>query len=132
MNFQKVISTVACAVLVALASCSAKNDTKSDTQTPQRNAQDVVMGLRFKQFASNVKLTGEQQPQVKAIFEEENKAITAVQSDEKLSMLEKSQRVTALHKETYEKIRPLLSANQLEAFQKVVDRLDRKKKKTGA
>ena len=117
MNFRSLPSAVAFALLLCfLVGCGAENK----TDAAQRNAEDVLTGMRFKVLAKELDLSGETKDKVKALFDEETKQIRGIHDEPNLSATEKSRRITALHSETYDKIRPLLTPVQLEKLEQIL------------
>jgi len=126
MNFRNLPSAVAFALLLCLlAGCGAE----SKTDANQQNAEDVLSGMRFKTLAKELGLTGEQKDKVKALFDEETKEIRRIHDEPNLSVTEKSEKITALHSETYGKIRPLLTPPQLEKLEEILRKPEKRRRR---
>lgn len=119
MHFRNSLSALAAVLLfLFLSGCGAK-----ETATPsQRNAEDVINGMRLKTLTKQLNLTAEQQAQVKAMLDDEAKLVAQVHDEPKLTVWEKSVKVRALHDDTYIKIKPLLTPAQLESYESVLNK----------
>jgi hypothetical protein len=125
MNFQNLVPAFFYALLLCFVSACGG---ESKPEANQRNAQDLVGGMRLKQMTKGLDLTPEQQAKVKALIDEEGKAAAKIHEDSNLSPLEKSTRVGELHNDTYAKMKPLLDPSQMEKFEAMLSKLQRRRK----
>ena len=126
MKFQDIVGAVACAVVVCLtASCSKE----AQADPPQRSADDLLNGMRMKSVTKDLGLTQEQQGQVQALFDEEGKEIAKVNADTNLSTTQRLNRIAELKKETYAKIKPLLTPEQVEKFDQLMSKSERRRRR---
>lgn len=112
--------------------CGPDKQTQSQAepaeQPAQRNAQDVLTGMRLKQLTKSLQLTEDQQAKFKVLFDEEGVQIAKIHDDPNLSLTEQTTRIGELKKETYGKIKPLLTPEQLETFEKQMAKSSKRKK----
>jgi len=87
-----------------------------------------MIGLRLKQMTKELDLTTEQQGKVKALLDEEGKEAEKINDDPNLSLLPKTAKVRELRKETYAKIKSLLEPAQMEKFEAMLRKSERRKK----
>jgi len=92
-----------------------------------RDAQSVLNQMRLKKWTKDLTLSAEQQKKVQALLDEEGKQIAKLE-DQNLSPLDRSAKVGELHEGTYAKVKPLLSATQLETFEKILAKSAKPKK----
>jgi hypothetical protein len=104
-----VLSALLCLVPVLVAA--------DNNGTAPKDAQSVINGMRLKKITKDLDLTDEQQKKVQALFAEEAQTISKLNGD--LSVTERSSKVTEIRQATFAKIKPLLTAPQLEKFEKM-------------
>jgi Spy/CpxP family protein refolding chaperone len=125
MIFRNLVPMFFCVFLLCfLSACGGES--KSDPNP--RNAQDVMGGMRLKQMTKELDLTAEQQAKVKELLAEEGKLTAKVQEDANLSAWQKTSKVGELHQETYAKMKPLLDPAQMEKFETMLRKMERRKK----
>lgn len=115
VNSKILIHSFVCAVLVWFA--AGCNDT-SQSAPVQKNAADVLSGMRLKQLTKDLELTADQQGRLKILLDEEGKEIAKIRAQTELSITDQAIKVGELKKETYAKLAPLLDPAQLEKLQK--------------
>lgn len=126
MNLRSLLSAIACALLLCfLVGCGSENKTEAN----QRYAEDVLSGMRFKKLSKELDLTVEQRSKVKALYDQETKEIRRIHDDPNLSVLEKADKITALHGETYGKIRPLLIPAQAEKLDEIQRKPEKRRRR---
>ena len=119
MNFKNLPRVFACALLLSfLTGCNRDEQPKP----AQRTASEVMSGLRLKQLTKVMTLTEDQQSQVKVLLDAEAKEIAKIHDDANTSPTQQAISISALQKETYDKIKPLLTPVQLEKLEKMLKR----------
>ena len=127
MQFQNIISALACAALLSFtASCSKE----AQAEPPQQTADDLLNGMRMKSLTKDLGLTDEQKGQVQALFDQEGKEIAKLNSDLNLSTTQRLNKIAELKKETYVKIRPMLTAEQAEKLDQLMSKSERRKRRS--
>ncbi len=127
MNFKNLYHALACAVLLSFAS-GCGNEAQSQSTRTQRSAEDVIGGMRMKQLTRDLELTDDQQSKVKELLDGEGKEVARIHSQANLSVMEQSTKIGEIKKETYDKIRPLLTPAQLEKLEKALAKPARRKR----
>lgn len=127
MQLQNIIAAVACALLVCVtAGCSKE----AKAEPPQRSADDLISGMRTKSMVKDLGLTDEQKGQVQALFDEEAKEVAKLNADSNLSTTQRLDKISALKKETYARIKPLLTPEQVEKFDQLTTKSDRRRRRS--
>ena len=122
MKFQPLLRAFALVLLaLALPAVTVAADGPKDAQT-------VMNGMRLKKWTKDLQLTDEQQKKVQAILDEEGKEVTKLDQDSSLDINNRKAKVDDLRKATYAKMKPLLTAPQLETFEKSLAKAPPKKK----
>ena len=125
MNSRNLLSAIAGALLFCLlAGCGGEKP----TEAKQRNANDVLNVARLKQLTKDLTLTSEQSVKVQALLDEEAKGVVKVQDDASLSVMDRSTKVTALRDTTAKMIKPLLTPAQLEKYEEMLRKGERRKR----
>lgn len=94
----------------------------------KRDAQTVMNEMRLKKWTKDLELTAEQQKKVQSLYDEEAKQIAAIDSDAKVGVNERVAKVNTLRQETFVKMKPVLTPAQLETFEKLLAKMQPKKK----
>lgn len=130
MQFQTMIPAIACAALIGFsAGCSKDAQAESPQSEPaQRTAEDVLSGMRVKSLTKSLELTDEQKGKVQALFDEEGKEIAKINADTNLSMTQRLNKIGELKKETYGKIKPLLTPAQAQKFEEMMSKSERRRR----
>ncbi len=115
LNHFRVLS----AVMVFLALARPNLISAADAPA-KKDAQAVLKEMRLKKFTKELELNSEQQKKVETIFDGENQQTAKLNEDATLSIRDKRAKVQKLQQETYDKIRPMLTAAQLEKFEKLM------------
>ncbi|HWN97268.1 MAG TPA: hypothetical protein VNT99_19710 [Methylomirabilota bacterium] len=123
MNFRHLHRALACAVLISFASGCGN---ASNPESTQRSAEDIVSGMRLKYLIKELDLAGDQQSEVKALLDDEAKQIAKIRNTD-LSVTQQSVKVGELKKQTYGKIKPLLTPVQLEKLDKMLSKGERRR-----
>jgi lipase chaperone LimK len=124
MNFFRSLrlkTAVLIPVVLLLASSTQAAETKKD-------AQALMNEMRLKRWAKDLELTAEQQKKVQSLYEDEARQIAAIDGDTKIGVNERIVKVNALRQETFSKMKPLLNAGQLENFEKLLAKMQPRKK----
>ena len=100
----------------------------SNAADAPRDAQTVMNGMRLKKWTKDLQLTDEQQKKVQTILDEEGKEVAKLDQDSSLDINSRRTKVDDLRKATYAKMKPLLTATQLENFDKSLAKMQPKKK----
>jgi Spy/CpxP family protein refolding chaperone len=127
MQFQNVIGAIACALLVGLTTSCSK---EAQAEPSQRKADELVSGMRVKSLTKDLGLTDEQKGQVQSLFDEEGKEIAKLNADPNLSTTERLDKIAALKKETYVKIKPVLTADQAQKFDELMSKSERRRRRS--
>ena len=93
-----------------------------------RDAQTVMNGMRLKKWTKDLELTAEQQKKVQAILDDEGKEIAKLDQDSSLDINSRKAKVNDLRQTTYAKMKPVLTAPQLQTFEKSLAKVPPKKK----
>ena len=129
MHYHKLLRTLWGALLIAIASgCGPGENPAGSAEHAARNASDVLNSVRLKQFAKALELTDEQQQKLKVIYDAEAAQIAQIDQDTSLSLNDRTTRVTDVKKGTHEKIKPLLTPEQLEKFEQIINKPQKRKK----
>ena len=134
MNFQNFSRVLAIALLVCFAAACG-NDKSSQaasapSQSEPRNADTVINGMRLRSLTKELELTDEQKDKVQVLFDEESKEVTRLYADTNLSVTERLDKIGELKKETYAKIKPLLTPAQAQKFDEMLSKSQKRKKKS--
>src|SRR5687767_3756441 len=106
MNYH-ILLRIFAGVLVAALPAGCGNDNTSEPAA--QNSSGVIGSMRVKQLTRELALTDEQQPKVKLLVEQEAAQIAKVDEAANLSITQRAIRVGELQKETYEKMKPILT-----------------------
>ena len=128
MKFHHTFRLLAVAAICALFLVTPRAQAADNGAAGQnKDAQSVLNQVRLKKWTKDLTLSAEQQKKVQALLDEEGKQIAKL-NDQNLPPLERSNKVGELHEGTYAKMRPLLSATQLETFEKILAKSTKPKK----
>lgn len=127
MQFQNIIGAIACAVAIFFASACSK---EAQAEPPQRTAEDLINGMRLKALTKNLELTGEQQGKVQELLTEEAEQIAKIRADANASLTQQSVKIGELKKETYGKIKPLLTPEQTEKLEKMINKPEGRRRRS--
>jgi hypothetical protein len=119
-NSLRILSLTLLFVWLVLPSVAAAAENERDPQT-------VLNGMRLKKWTKDLTLTADQQKKVQALLDEEGKAVSKVIEDETVAINDRRTKVSQLREATYAKIKPILTASQLEVFEKSLARTKPKK-----
>ena len=125
MNFKNLLRVLACALLLSFVTGCNRDE---QSKPAQRSASEVLEGLRLKQLTKMLELTEDQKGQVKALLDAEGKEIAKLQDEANSPTTEQASRISELQKETYGKIKPLLTPVQLEKLEKMLSNREKRKK----
>jgi hypothetical protein len=125
MQFQNIIQAIACAALICFSAGCSK---EAQAEAPQRTAGNVMNGMRLKSLTKELELTDEQKVKVQALLDEEAKESEKIYSDASFSATQKSIKVGELKRETYGKIKPLLTATQAQKLEEMLSRTGKRKR----
>ena len=127
MQFQNIICALACAALLSFtASCSKE----AQADPPQQTADSLLNEMRMKSLTKDLGLTDEQKGQVQALFDQEAKEIAKLNADPNVSTPQRLTKTAELKKETYAKIRPMLTAEQAEKYDQLMSKSERRKRRS--
>jgi Spy/CpxP family protein refolding chaperone len=115
-------------VTIALVSLFLLQPPPAQAAETKNDAQTMMNGMRLKKWTKDLELTAEQQKKVQALYEDEARRITTIDNDTKIGVSERVAKVNALRQETFVKMKPLLSAAQLDTFEKLLAKMQPKKK----
>jgi ATP sulfurylase len=94
----------------------------------KRDAQSVVNEMRLKKWTKDLSLTAEQQKKVQTILDEEGQQIAKLDADSTVDLNARKTKVNDLRQASYTKIKPVLNAEQLASFEKMLVKMQPKKK----
>ena len=86
--------------------------------------------MRLRSLTKELELTDEQKDKVQVLFDEESKEVTRLYADTNLSVTERLDKIGELKKETYAKIKPLLTPAQAQKFDEMLSKSQKRKKKS--
>ena len=95
---------------------------------PKKDAQSLMNEMRLKKWTKDLVLTGEQQKKVQTILDEEGQQISKLDADSTVDLNGRRTKVNELRQATYTKIKPVLNAEQLASFEKMLTKMQPKKK----
>jgi hypothetical protein len=124
MKFYDSLRWLALAVLSALFLLSFA----ASAAEAKKDAQSVMNEMRLKKWTKDLTLTPEQQKKVQVILDEEGQQIAKLDENTAGDLNKRKTKVNELRLETYAKIKPILSAVQLENFEKALAKMQPKKK----
>ena len=84
---------------------------------------------RMKQIVDELNLTDDQKAKVKPIFQDEAQKMKALRQDTNLSKQDKMAKLKSIHEETDAKLKPILTSEQLEKWNKLREEAPRKHRK---
>lgn len=76
---------------------------------------------RLQAISERLQLTDQQKEKLKPIFEEEGKKRRDLMENKDLSQAQRREKMQAIRKETSEKVKPILTAEQWEKWQKMME-----------
>ena len=94
----------------------------------KKDAQSLMNEMRLKKWTKDLELTGEQQKKVQTILDEEGQQIAKLDADSTVDLNARKSKVSELRQATYTKIKPVLNAEQLASFEKMLAKMQPKKK----
>ena len=120
--------SLALAALVFLvgASLQAADSTKSK---PPQSASGLMTEMRVRQLNKSLQLTDEQQTKVRALIALETDKIAKV-DESGLELQARTEKVTAIKKETQTLIRPILTAEQLAKYEAEIQQAEKRKRRS--
>ena len=126
MNFQKLLPALCCALVLSfVAGC---NQSGGGAEPAQRNPQDVLNSVRLKQLTKDLQLTDEQRQKFQVLFDAERDLITKLEQDSNLQPADRATRVTEFKRATSDQLKPLLTPEQLDKYEQVLAKTQKKKK----
>ena len=114
---QTSLAVMATVGLLSLAPSVRAEDPKTPTPPPaHRNAMQKQVDDQVKNLTDKLKLTAEQQPKVKAVFEARDKAMQGVME---LSHEVRQVKMTLIHEEDVKKLKQILTADQFKQYEEL-------------
>jgi Spy/CpxP family protein refolding chaperone len=127
MNYHILLRIFAGVLLTGLAAgCGNENP----SATAGQNGPGVIGTMRVKQLTRDLALTDEQQQKVKLLIEQETAQIANVDETANLSITQRAIRVGELQKESYERMKPLLTPAQLDKLEQMLSKAQKRKKRS--
>jgi hypothetical protein len=117
-----------CTALVFLPALQAADA----NHTGKRDATSVINEAKLRKLTDLLVLTVDQQKKIQALLEEEGKVTRKLQEDEKLSFTDRNEKMKEARQGTYAKIKPMLTPEQLDKFEKALAETNTPKKKAKA
>jgi len=124
MAFSKLILSFVGVVLLLMGGCSQS----ADTSTPDPRTREIATAIRLKQFSTALELTAEQQTKIKTLLNEENLEMDKIHESATRTGEDRVLKIKALRQSTYDQIKPLLTPEQLEKYDAVVKKLEKRKR----
>ena len=121
-------ASLALAALIFLAGTSLQAADSNKSKTPQ-NASGVMTEMRVRQLNKNLQLTDEQQKKVRALIALEVDKIAKV-DESGLELTARTEKVTAIKKETQAAIRPILTPEQMAKFDAEIQQAEKRKRRS--
>ena len=131
MNFTKTCRAFVCLVpLLLIGGCSQdeKSAAAENTAAPDPRALEIRTAAKLKQFTTGLNLTAEQQAQVKTLLAAENQEVERVHTEAARTGGDRVLQIVAARTNTYEKIRPLLTPEQLEKYDDLIKKMEGRKR----
>jgi hypothetical protein len=128
MKMKRIIAfgSIALGTWLALTPASLADDKKDEAKKEekaekQQKAGDRAGGARdrLKQLAAELNLSEEQKEKLKAVFKEEGEKLRAIRRDSNLGPQEKRAKVRELREQIAGKVKPVLTQEQFERWQKM-------------
>jgi periplasmic protein CpxP/Spy len=131
MNKLHFVALMALAGLLALNPMAQAADQNGEKPARKAKAADGLRPKaqnRQKQIAEELKLTSEQREQLKPIIQEEAKKAKELRQDTKLSRQDRMGKLKEIREETSKKVKPVLTAEQFEKWQKLHEQSPKRKR----
>jgi len=119
------LRTFSCLFLLFLIGCNREQPAPAS----QNKAQEIINAARLKQLTTGLQLSTEQQTQVKALLVAENQEVEKSHASATEKGEGEALRLVAIRQSTYGKIRPLLTPDQSEKFDAVINKMEGRRKK---
>ncbi len=94
---------------------------KAETTTPQTEQRAAAIRSRLREVAEKLGLSDEQKAKIKPILQSEVEKIRELRQNDALSREEKLKKFQSLREEITPKLKSILTAEQFEKWQKIVD-----------
>jgi Spy/CpxP family protein refolding chaperone len=128
MHFTKLFRAILCLVPLFLMGGCSKDDNTENTVAPDPRAVEIRTASKLKQFTTGLNLTAEQQAQVKTLLLAENQEVESVHAEAARTGGDRVLKIIAARTNTYEKIRPLLTPEQLAKYDSLIKKMQSKKR----
>jgi hypothetical protein len=112
----------------AIAALCLLQPLSSPAAETAKDPQALMNNMRLKKWTKDLQLTEAQQKKVQVILDEEGRQISRLDQETSLDLNQRRAKVDDLRHATYAKIKPLLDATQLAAFEKSLAKSAPKKK----
>ena len=109
----RLLPVLAFCALIASAPQLSAADSGSSPPAPNPDAQAILNQMRLKRWIKAVELTADQQKKIQVLLDDEAKLVAKLKEDQTLSITDRNDKHTAIQQETYAKIKPLLTPEQL-------------------
>lgn len=116
VNKLALISMLAGGILTFSPAARSADDKPADSKPVKARS---ARGERLQQVAEQLKLTDEQKEKLKPIFQEEAKKLRELRNDKDLSRQDRITRIREIREDLNGKIKPVLTAEQLETWNKI-------------
>ena len=129
MTFTKSAYLLLCVVsLLTMGGCS-QEENENSVAAPDPRTVEIRTASKLKSLTTGLNLTPEQEAQVKSLLTEENQAVEKINAEASQSGENRVIQMRAVRTNTYEKIRPLLTPEQSEKYEDVLNKLEGRRKR---
>ena len=132
MNLTKLFRAFLCLVpLLLIGGCSQDENTTAaeNSVAPDPRTLEIRTAAKLKQFTTGLNLTAEQQAQIKTLLVAENQEVEKVHAEAARTGGDRVLQIVAARTNTYEKIRPLLTPEQLGKYDDLIKKMESRKKR---
>lgn len=124
----KLLALIALGSLVAFAPL-VNADTSSSTSGRKATRRAAASNGQLKHIDDELQLTADQKEKLKPIMQDETQKLKALRQDTSLSKQDKAAKIKTIHEETNAKVKPILTADQLEKWNKLREAAPKKPRK---
>ncbi len=125
MNKLNIIAAMVIGGLVACATVATAQETgKSEKKEGKRGFPTVEQ--QMERLSTQLNLTDEQKPKVKAVLEEEHKKMQELRSDTSLDRDARREKMQTIRKDTTAKMKGVLTEDQFKKYEEMAQRMGKK------
>ncbi len=114
----KRVSLIAALVLGGLVACSTLANAQ-DNATKEKKKGRFSVEQQMERYNTELKLTDEQKPKVKAVLEESNKKMREIFSDSSMDRSQMREKMQPIREEQNKKMKAILTADQFKKYEEL-------------